>query len=88
MTTPIAYATAATRHNSTPTTEAPPLVEVDSPTIAAPANDTAIPASSGRGSPSPRIRLLSTAIRIGPMLTSRAAVPASTFRSPAFSATM
>jgi hypothetical protein len=88
QTTPNAYATAAARHSSTPRSEdrLPPVVEI--PITTAPAKDTATPASSGRGKPSRSSQPPSSAIRIGPMLTTIAAVPASTCRSPQFSTTM
>ncbi|CAM5703246.1 hypothetical protein SGRIM128S_00174 [Streptomyces griseomycini] len=87
-TTPAAYATAASRHSTTPSTEAPPSPDIDSPTVTAPANDTAIPASSLGGVASPSSRAPSRAMRIGPMFTTRAAVPASTCCSPQLRATM
>lgn len=87
-TTPPAYATAASRHSTTPSSEEPPPPDIDSPTVTAPANDTAIPASSRGGSRSPRNRAPSRAMSSGPMFTTRAAVPASTSCSPQFSATM
>jgi hypothetical protein len=64
----------------------PPVVET--PITTAPANDTATPAISRRGKPSLSSQPPSSAIRIGPMLTSIEAVPASTCRSPQFSTTM
>jgi hypothetical protein len=53
-----------------------------------PANATAMPATSHRGKPSPSSRPAKTAIRIGPMLTSIAVVPASRYCSAALSATL
>ena len=57
------------------------------PTTRTPPNDTAIPAASRRGNPSCSSQSPSSARRIGPMLTSIAAVPASTSRSPQLSVT-
>jgi hypothetical protein len=87
-TTPPAYATAASTHSTTPSTEAPPSPDIDRPTATAPANDTAMPASRRGGIASPSRRAPSRAIRMGPMLTTSAAVPASTCCSPQFRATM
>ena len=53
-----------------------------------PANATAHPAKRPGGKPSPRNTPAMIAIRIGPVFTSIAAVPASTCRSAAFSATL
>src|SRR5690606_41638363 len=72
LTTPAAYATAANRHSRTPRTEDVPSPDIDSPTTAAPVNDTAMPASSRGGSPSLRSQPPKSAMRIGPMLTTRA----------------
>ena len=52
----------------------------------APAKATAQPATSARGNPSLKSQPARSAIRIGPMLTSIAAVPASTRCSAAFRA--
>ncbi len=87
-TTPPAYATAASRHSTTPKSEEPPPPDIDRPTVTAPANDTAIPASSRGGSASPSRRAPSSAMRIGPTFTTSAAVPASTCCSPQFRTTM
>ena len=87
-TTPPAYAIAASRHSTTPSTEEPPSPDIDRPTVTAPANDTAIPASSRGGIGSPSSRAPSRAMRIGPVFTTRAAVPASTCCSPQLRATM
>ena len=54
----------------------------------APANAIADPARRERGKPSPSRTPASSAIRIGPTFTSIAAVPASTWRSASFSATL
>src|SRR5262245_25677747 len=72
----------------TPSNEAPPPPDSDSATTAAPANATASPASSRRGKPSRSSHPPSTAMTTGPTLMIIAAVPASTCRSPQFSATM
>ena len=69
--------------------EASPLGElpdVASPIVTAPAKAMAQPASNRDGKPSPRNRPPMMAIRIGPTLTSIAAVPASTYRSAVFKA--
>lgn len=58
------------------------------PTTTAPAKETAIPATSRAGKPSLSSQPLSSAIRTGPVLVIIDAVPASTRRSPQFSATM
>ena len=88
LTTATAYDTAASRHSSTPPTGACPPPETDRPTRITPANDTATPASSVRGRASLSSQPLSSAMITGPTLTTMAAVPASTFCSPQFSATM
>lgn len=88
QTTAIEYDSAASRHSRIPVVEAPPPPDVAIPTTTTPANDTAMPSSSDRGKPSFSSRPLSRAITTGPMLTTIAAVPASTFCSPQFSATM
>src|SRR5919197_6207888 len=85
-TTPAAYATAASRQSSTPTTDEPSPSDIESPTTAAPANDTATPANRRGGNPSLSSQPPSSAMRIGPTFTTRAAVPASTFCSPQLSA--
>src|SRR5215472_13401890 len=72
----------------TPSSDALPPPDSESPTITAPANDTASPASRRRGKPSCSSQPPSNAITTGPMLTTIAAVPASTWRSPQLSATM
>jgi hypothetical protein len=54
----------------------------------APAKAIAQPASSARGKPSRRTSPASTAMMIGPVLTSIAAVPASTSCSAVFSSTL
>src|SRR5215469_1937830 len=72
----------------TPSSEAPPPPDSDTATTAAPANDTASPASRRRGKPSRSSHPPSTAMTTGPTLMIIAAVPASTCRSPQFSATM
>lgn len=79
---------AASRHSATPSTAAPPPLELDSPTTMVPANETTSPTISRAGNPSRRTDPPSTAISTGPMPTTIAAVPASTFRSPQFKATM
>src|SRR5262252_10098855 len=72
----------------TPSSEPPLPLDSDSATTAAPANDTASPATRRRGKPSRSSHPPSTAMTTGPMLMIIAAVPASTCRSPQFSATM
>src|SRR5215471_4141005 len=72
----------------TPSSDALPPPDSESPTITAPANETASPASRRRGKPSCSSQPPSNAITTGPMLTTIAAVPASTWRSPQLSATM
>jgi hypothetical protein len=54
----------------------------------APASETAIPATSHGANPSRSSQPPSTAIRIGPRVTTIAAVPASTSRSPQLSVIM
>ena len=54
----------------------------------APASETAIPAPSRRGKPSRSSQPPSRAIRTGPIVTTIAAVPASTSRSPQLSVIM
>jgi len=61
---------------------------MDSPTTTVPANETAMPSHSERGAASCSTQALSRAIRIGPTFTIRAAVPASTRRSPQLRKTM
>src|SRR6266498_2880366 len=87
-TTPPANDTAATRHSRTPTVEELLPSDTEYPTTAAPANATAIPASRRGGNPSFSSQPLSSAISIGPMATTIAAVPASTLRSAQFRAIM
>src|SRR5215831_4233080 len=72
----------------TPSNDALPPPDSESPTTTAPANDTASPASRRRGKPSRSSQPPSTAMTTGPMLTTIAAVPASTCRSPQLSVTM
>src|SRR5215831_10327598 len=72
----------------TPSSDALPPPDSESPTTTAPANDTASPASRRRGKPSRSSQPPSTAMTTGPMLTTIAAVPASTCRSPQLSVTM
>lgn len=86
--TPTAQATAASRHSSTPVTSVPAERVVATPINTAPANATPAPTISQRGKPSPSRPPASSAMRIGPVLTSIAAVPASTCSSAAFSATL
>lgn len=81
-TTPPAYATAATRQSTTPSTEVLPPPAIDSPTTTAPAKDTAMPVSSRGARLSPSRRKASSAISSGAMFTTRDAVPASTNCSP------
>lgn len=88
LTTPSAYTTAASRHSATPSTDELPCPDIARPTTTAPENEMPIPSSRRRGSPSPSMRAPIRAIRIGPMFTSIAAVPASTSCSPQLSATM
>ena len=66
----------------------PELADSAMPTTIAPASDTAIPAPSRRGNPSRNSQPPSSAIRIGPTVTTIAAVPASTSRSPQLSVIM
>ena len=68
--------------------EVRPPPDSEMPTTIAPASDTAIPAPSRRGNPSCSSQPPSSAIRIGPMVTTMAAVPASTSRSPQLSVIM
>ena len=58
------------------------------PMSTAPVNDTGQPAKSREGKPSRRIHPAKIAIRIGPMLTSIAAVPATIHVSAAMSETL
>ena len=63
-------------------------LEVASAITATPAKATALPVKSARGNPSRSTNPATIAIRTGPTLTSMAAVPASTRRSPEFKATL
>jgi hypothetical protein len=62
--------------------------ELARPTRTQPENATAQPANSRRGNPSRRKIPARSAIRIGPVLISIAAVPASTRRSASFRVTL
>ena len=86
-TTPPAYAIAAARQSTTPVVVAERL-ELASAITTTPANATAQPVKSARGKPSRSTNPATTAMRTGPTFTSIAAVPASTRRSPEFSATL
>jgi hypothetical protein len=73
--------------SSTPTTSVS-APRVATPMRTTPAKATVMPATSHRGNPSPRSSPAKTAIRIGPMFTSIAVVPASRCCSAALSATL
>ena len=62
--------------------------DVATPMTVAPAKATSEPEIRRGGKPSPRKSPPRIAMRIGPTLTSIAAVPASTYRSPAFRTTL
>jgi len=87
-TTAIEYANAATMQRATPRPELDPEPAVATPISATPPNATAQPAKRPGGKPSRRKIPAKIAIRIGPVFTSMAAVPASTRRSAAFSTTL
>ena len=61
---------------------------VAAPTSTAPVNAISAPITNHRGNPSPSSNPANSAMRIGPTLTSIAAVPASMRCSAAFSATL
>ncbi len=82
------YANAATTQSTAPRPARVPVWAVAKAMTAHPANATAQPAKSPGGKPSRRKIPARIAIRIGPMLTSIAAVPASTRRSASFRATL
>ena len=75
-------------HSTAPRISCTPWREVATPITTAPANDTRHPANSREGKPSCRNRPAKIAIRIGPTLTSIAAVPASIRVSAALSVTL
>src|SRR2546422_4002919 len=86
-TTPAAYPNAATRHSRTPDNGAAPDV-VARPITTTPANATVPPMSSARESGSRRNTTARATRKIGPTLTSIAAVPASTRRSASLRTTL
>ena len=88
---PMAYSTAAARHSSTPVVLAVSTADssrVLSEMSATPDAATAMPISRGLGKPSLSRRPANSAMRMGPTVTTRAAVPASTCCSPALRATL
>src|SRR2546422_2850987 len=86
-TTPAAYPNAATRHSRTPDNGAVPDV-VARPITTTPANATVPPMTSARESGSRRNTTARATRKIGPTLTSIAAVPASTRRSASLRTTL
>jgi hypothetical protein len=78
VTTPPAYAVAASRHRSTPPRSTTPPLSVAAAITAAPANAMAPPANTFRENPSPRNSPARIAVRTGPTRTIMEAVPAST----------
>jgi len=89
--TPPAYAVAAATHRAIPSGALPPGTGADDEAkamIRVPRKAIAIPTLRRGGNPSPRNNPAKMAMRIGPMLVSIEAVPASTFCSAALSATL
>jgi hypothetical protein len=82
------YANAATMQRATPRPDREPEPAVAAPISATPPNATVHPAKRPGGKPSRRNTPAKIAIRIGPVFTSIAAVPASTRCSAAFSTTL